>query len=69
MGGAAREDGTVVLTGAAGAVLESKDSGATFEVVPTNSSIVNSGVVFDAAGEVLLVGFGGASRLGESGDE
>ncbi len=69
MCGAGHEDGTVVLAGAAGVMLESKDAGASFEVVPTNSSIVYSGVIFDATDKVLLVGFGGAWRVGESGDE
>ncbi|MBT8083022.1 MAG: photosystem I reaction center subunit IV [Gammaproteobacteria bacterium] len=69
MCGAAREDGSVMLAGAAGVVLESKDAGASFEVVPTNTSTVYSGVIFDAGGEALLVGFGGVSRIGETGDE
>ena len=69
MAGTAGEDGTVALAGAAGVVLESDDAGVSFAVVETNSSTVYSGVLFDGSGEMLLVGFGGAMRVGETGDE
>ena len=63
MCGTATDDGSVILAGAAGAVLHSGDDGESFSVVPTEGGTVYSGVTTTAGGRLLLVGFGGVSAL------
>lgn len=53
----------VVLAGASGVVLLSRDAGKTFRVVPTEGSRVYSDLIMNPDGSVMLVGFGGPSIL------
>ena len=68
MGATANDEGTVVLAGAAGAVLLSRDSGESFRIVPTQGNRVYSDALLLDDGRILLVGFGGISVLAAEGD-
>ncbi len=66
-GGRVLTDGRIVLVGAAGTVLESRDDGRTFQVLPVDGRGARSGVAENSAGDLVLAGFGGV-RIVSKGD-
>ena len=63
MGGARLADGTIVLAGAAGAALVSRDNGQSFVPLATGTTKVFATAVAGARDQVLLIGETGARPL------
>jgi photosystem II stability/assembly factor-like uncharacterized protein len=60
MGGAKLADGTLVLAGAAGTVLVSRDNGLSFQPADTGGTRALAGATLGAPNQVLALGEGGA---------
>ncbi|MBB1519453.1 WD40/YVTN/BNR-like repeat-containing protein [Aquipseudomonas guryensis] len=61
------KDGSVVIVGHGGSVLKSTDAGRSFSVVNRSDRASLAGVTDDAAGNLILVGQGGALLATENG--
>ncbi|MBT8086412.1 MAG: hypothetical protein KJO46_00190, partial [Gammaproteobacteria bacterium] len=66
-GGRVLSDGRIVLVGAAGTLLESRDDGRSFQALAVGGRSARNGVVENTAGELVVAGFGGV-RVINTGD-